>query len=219
MQEGAEVLHGVGVGLAAGLRVQVNQVAVAVEVAVGCWQRVVSLLNLVNELREEGLKGVVGGESMLKLIHQGLLVFGRWILEDGRVVVVEVDVSHANSEVILSGGGGSSPANLLLEELLSSVFEVGPRILGSSVGTSFKLSNNFGSNGGVAPLQNMGFSGLGLNSGILSLKGLNSQLLLLHGCIQILHPIDREEISKARANMLSIDHIIRRAIGSPRALL
>ena len=101
VEEGTEVLHGVGAWLTASLRVEVNQVAVAIELGIGGWKWEFLNLDLVDEEWEHALKGLVSPESMLQFSLQSLLVLNRWISHDLGVEIVKLDISDANSEVVL----------------------------------------------------------------------------------------------------------------------
>jgi hypothetical protein len=126
VDEVSEVLHFVGGWLTASLSVELDQILVAVEV-LNLWPLLV--LDILEELWEELLESLVRGESVVKFVHQSLLVLLGWISGDLGVEVVKVDISDIDGEVVLLSGLGIIPSNLILEEALSESLESGPCIL------------------------------------------------------------------------------------------
>jgi len=155
-------------------------------------------------------------KSLLELSSQSLLVLGGWVLDHLGVKVVEVDVSDVDREVVLLSDHLGCVTHTILEPGLSSTLEGGPhvRFLGSVL-TSLEFSNWLRGNGEVTPLQNVRFVGLFLDKVVLGLKGLYAELIQINSLVSVLHPVNGEKITKAGADMLTIDLVIWVAVGTP----
>lgn len=219
VKESTEVLHGVRIWLAASIPVKIDQVAVAVKLVAGGWQWVILFLNLVNEVGEDALKGLVGPESVLQLLFQSLLVLNRWVSDDFGVEVVKIDVSDVNGEIVLLGNLLGGVAQLLLQETFANRFESRPHVLWCGVLTSLELTDHLRGNGEVTPLKNVGLGGLLTDKAVLSVKCLRSKLLSSGSFVSVLHPVGGEKITKTRSNGDTVDLIVWVAVSTERALL
>jgi len=87
-----------------------------------------------------------------------------------------------------------------------------PVLLFSGISTRLEISEWLGIEGELTELKNMRFGGELLDSLILVQKGLSAHL----GFVGIFHPVDGEEITKARVDGFTIDLVVWRAVGTPR---
>ena len=209
LSEHAHVLHGVGVKLEARLLELVDEVLVALEVDVGG-----SIADLVGG--EHISEHLVGVHSVGDLVGEGLVVLGSRVLHDSAVVVMEANVAGVNGELVLVGSGILVPLDSLLEDLLANRGEVLPEalLLGLDDSAGLEVTDGLGSPVELTPLENVRLGGLVLDLLVLSLKGLRAHLAE----VGVLHPVDGEEITEARADALAVDLIVRIAVGAPRGL-
>lgn len=103
---------------------------------------------------------------------------------------MKVNVSDINGEVVLLGGVGIIPANLILEEALSNRFESGPGILWLLEVGSFELTDDLLLDSEITPFHNVRSGGLLLDGIVLGLEELNSELFGFHGFVEVFHPVD-----------------------------
>jgi len=199
-----EVFHGVSIWLSAGLGVLVDDHSVAVEifnVGVGT-----VFLDFLHGKREDLLEDAIDVKSVGELVHECLLVLFGWVVENINVKVVELDVSGVDGEVNLFLVNSQVLFNmeLTLDQIFSEVFQVRPEILWCGESSSLEVTNWLSSNGSLTPLKNVRFGSERLDGLVLHLHSLLTHFTF----IGVLHPVDREEITEAGMNALSINHIV-----------
>lgn len=129
---------------------------------------------------------------------------------------MEANISRVNSKFVLASRRDLVPFDNILEDLLATLLKLVPEVnflmffvfVNSS---SLEISDGLAVESQSSPVQNVGLLSFSLDDFELSIKGFRAHL----GLIRVFHPVDREQVTKTRTNLLTVNLIIRRAIGSP----